>query len=156
MLRHYPLVLTTTMSFADEYARLEGFLKADIEYARLDAECSRLQKIANDNDRVGHSAACDYDKWNVCEEALIAAFDRSCEKESSVDTDLKAEYLNDGEMFMQRMKREAMVVAGEAFKFWIEATDQLGAVKAALQARRSTLVDKWNEIKAAKQEAAKS
>jgi len=156
MPRHYPVFLTTTMSFADDYARLEDFLKADPEYARIDAECARLQKIVNDNDQVGHSAACDYEKWKACEEALTnAGLDCSFEKESCVDTDLKAEYLNEGEMLMQRMKREAMIVAGEAFKFWAEATDQCVTAHFDRQTRRSALVDTWNEIKASKKAAEK-
>tara|TARA_R110002020_G_scaffold332927_3_gene548368 strand:- start:707 stop:1141 length:435 start_codon:yes stop_codon:yes gene_type:complete len=143
------------MSFADDYARLEEFLKADPDYARIDAECNRLQKIVNDHDQAGHKAACDYDKWKACEEALnSAAFDCSGEKESCLDTDLKYEYLNEGEMYIQRLKREAMIVAGEAFKFWAEATDQCVTAHFDRQVRRSALVDTWNEIKAAKKEDA--
>mgnify|MGYP003651270347 CR=1 FL=1 len=143
------------MSFADDYARFEESLQSDPDYARIDAECTRLQKIVNHNDRIGDSAASDYDKWNACEEALNkAAFDCSCGNESDADSELKAEYLNDGEMHIQRLRREAMIVAGEAFKFWIEATDQLHVAKSDRQARRSALVDTWNEIKAAKKEAA--
>ena len=153
MPRHYPLFFAITMSFADDYARLEDFLKADTDCARIDAEVDRLTKIVNDHDQVGNSAACDYEKWKACEEALNAAgFDCSYEKESCLETDLKAEYLDVGEMLMQRMKREAMVVAGEAFKSWTEATDKLHVAKSDRQARRHELVNTWNEIKAAKKE----
>lgn len=135
------------MSFADEYALLEAFLHADPDYARLDAECSRLEKIVNEKDQSGHEATGDYDKWNSCEEAMDSAV---FESPNNASSDLHCEHLRSGQMFFQRLKREAMISAGKAFSHWWEATDQLCVATSDRQTRRSALVDTWNEIKAVK------
>lgn len=135
------------MSFADEYALLEAFLHADSDYARLDAECSRLEKIVTEKDQAGREAAFEYDKWNSCEEVMDSAVFEALDNASS---DLHCEHLRSGQMFFQRLKREAMISAGKRFSHWWEATDQLQVALCDRQARRSALVDTWNEIKAAK------
>ena len=49
------------MSFAIEYALLLDFLQADPDWARLDAECSRLKKIVDKQGQAAHSATCDFE-----------------------------------------------------------------------------------------------
>jgi len=131
------------MSFADEYALLEAFLQANPGYARLNDECIRLQNIVNQKDEAGNKATYDYEKWSCCEEEMDCLVINSL----STSSDLHCEHLRSGQILFERIKREAMIVAGEAFKHWVEATDQLVVAKSNRQTCRSALVETWNEIK---------
>jgi|TARA_Y100000289_G_scaffold13861_1_gene12998 hypothetical protein len=147
------------MSFADEYARLEEFLRADPDYARFDAECVRLQKIVDEQGQAAHSATCDFETWSICESTLeFAAMDvPDFDNRALLNPDLVAEQLDAGAKHFQRLKRDCLMKAGEASKAWAEASDQLAVVKQDRQTRRFALVDIYREVeankKAAEQEA---
>ena len=51
LLTGHSLYLKTMPS--NEFYRLEEFLMADPDYARFDAECSRLQKIVDEQGQAG-------------------------------------------------------------------------------------------------------
>ena len=59
-----------TMSYADEFARLEEFLQADPDYARFDAECSRLKVIVDRQARIAGESERDYEAFSLCQETL--------------------------------------------------------------------------------------
>lgn len=145
------------MSFADEYTRLEEFLQADPDYARFDAECSRLQKIVDEQGQAAHSASCDYETWSLCESTLeFAALDVPDFKPDNLalySDDLAADRLSAGAKVFERRKRAALVKAGEASRNWAEASDQLEEAQEGRQKRRYALVDVWREIEANKKAA---
>jgi hypothetical protein len=149
------------MSYADEFARLEEFLQADPDYARFDAECSRLQKIVDEQSQAAHSATCDFETWSLCESTLeFAALDVPAFKPDNLalyNDELAAEQLSAGAKVFERRKRDCLIKAGEASRNWAEASDQLKEAQAGRQKRRYALVDVWREIeankKAAEQEA---
>ena len=149
------------MSYADEFARLDEFLKADLDYARFDAECVRLQKIVDEQAQAAHSASCDYETWSLCESTLeFAALDVPSFKPDNLalyNDGLAAEQLSAGAKVFKRRKRDCLIKAGEASRNWSEASDQLKEAQAGRQKRRYALVDVWREIeankKAAEQEA---
>ena len=150
-----------TEDFKTEYDRLENFLAADPDYARLDAECDRLQAIVEKQGQIAHNASIDFQAWSLCQETLeYAVFDVPDFRPDNLalfNGELAACYLDSGAKQFERLKRECMIKGGEASKAWKEATDQLAEVKHERQLRRSALVDVWhkkqNDEKAANQEA---
>ena len=134
---------------------------ADPDYARFDAECSRLQKIVDEQGQVAHSASCDYETWSLCESTLeYAALEVPDFKPDNLalySDDLAADQLSAGAKVFQRLKRDCLIKAGEASRNWAEASDQLEEAQEGRQKRRHALVDVWREIeankKAAEQEA---
>ena len=149
------------MSYTDEFARLEEFLQADPDYARFDAECSRLQKIVDEQSQAAHSASCDYETWSLCESTLeFASLDVPDFKPGNLalfNDQHAAEQLSAGAKVFERRKRACLIKAGEASRNWAEASDQLEEAQEGRQKRRYALVDVWREIeannKAADQEA---
>ena len=145
------------MSFSDEFARLEEFLQADPDYARFDAECSRLQKIVDEQSQAAHSATCDFETWSLCESTLeFAALDVPAFKPDNLalyNDELAAEQLSAGAKVFERRKRDCLVKAGEASRIWAEALDQLEEAQEGRQKRRYALVDVWREIEANKKAA---
>ena len=145
------------MSYADEFARLEEFLQADPDYARFDAECSRLQKIVDEQSQAAHSASCDYETWSLCESTLeyaaLGVPDFKPDNLALYSEDLAAEQLSAGAKVFERRKRAALVKAGEASRNWAEASDQLEEAQEGRQKRRYALVDVWREIEANKKAA---
>ena len=149
------------MSFTDEYARLEEFLKADPDYARFDAECVRLQKIVDEQGQAAHSATCDFEAWSLCQSTLeFAALDVPSFKPDNLalfNDELVAEQLSAGAKVFERRKRDCLIKAGEASRNWADASDQLEEAQVGRQKRRYALVDVWREMeankKAAEQEA---
>ena len=148
-----------TMSYADEFARLEEFLQADPDYARFNAECDRLQAIVNEQGGLAHRVTCDFEAWSLCESTLeFAALDVedfTPDNLALFNAELAQEQLARGKQLFERIKRDCLVVAGEASKNWAQASDQLQQVQAQRQARRSALVDIWREIEANKKSAEK-
>jgi len=145
------------MSYTDEFARLEEFLQADPDYARFDAECSRLKKIVDEQSQAAHSASCDYETWSLCESTLeFAALDVPDFKPDNLalyNDELAAEQLSKGAKLFERRKRACLVKAGEASQNWAEASDQLEEAQEGRQKRRYALVDVWREIEANKKAA---
>ena len=149
------------MSFTDEYARLEEFLKADPDYARFDAECVRLQKIVDEQGQAAHSATCDFEAWSLCQSTLeFAALDVPSFKPDNLalfNDELVAEQLSAGAKVFERRKRDCLIKAGEASRNWADASDQLEEAQVGRQKRRYALVNVWREMeankKAAEQEA---
>jgi len=145
------------MSYTDEFARLEEFLQADPDYARFDAECSRLQKIVDEQSQAAHSATCDFETWSLCESTLeFAALDVPAFKPDNLalyNDERAAEQLSAGAKVFERRKRACLVEAGEASRNWAEASDQLEEAQEGRQKRRYALVDVWREIEANKKAA---
>mgnify|MGYP003146029574 CR=1 FL=1 len=154
-------LLLPVMSFADKLSRLEEFLQADPDYACFDAECSRLQKIVDEQNQVAHRASCDYETWSLCESTLEYAAlevpDFRPDNLALYNDELAAEQLSEGAEVFKRRKRDCLIKAGEASRNWAEASDQLVEAQEGRQKRRYALVDVWREIeankKAAEQEA---
>mgnify|MGYP001200227550 FL=1 len=134
---------------------------ADPDYARFDAECSRLQKIVDEQADLSHGAACDYEAWSLCESTLeYAALDvdnYTPDNLALFNADQAVHWLSMGKQLFERLKRDRLVVAGEASRNWAHASDQLKQAQEGRQNRRYALVDVWREIeankKAAEQEA---
>ena len=159
LLTGHSLYLKTMPS--NEFYRLEEFLMADPDYARFDAECSRLQKIVDEQADLSHGAACDYEAWSLCESTLeYAALDvdnYTPDNLALFNADQAVHWLSMGKQLFERLKRDRLVVAGEASRNWAHASDQLKQAQEGRQNRRYALVDVWREIeankKAAEQEA---
>lgn len=143
---------------SNEFYRLEEFLMADPDYARFDAECSRLQKIVDEQADLSHGAACDYEAWSLCESTLeYAALDvdnYTPDNLALFNADQAVHWLSMGKQLFERLKRDRLVVAGEASKNWAQASDQLKQAQEGRQNRRYALVDVWHEIEANKKAAA--
>ena len=143
---------------SNEFYRLEEFLMADPDYARFDAECSRLQKIVDEQADLSHGAACDYEAWSLCESTLeYAALDvdnYTPDNLALFNADQAVHWLSMGNQLFERLKRDRLVVAGEASKNWAQASDQLKQAQEGRQNRRYALVDVWHEIEANKKAAA--
>ena len=143
---------------SNEFYRLEEFLMADPVYARFDAECSRLQKIVDEQADLSHGAACDYEAWSLCESTLeYAALDvdnYTPDNLALFNADQAVHWLSMGKQLFERLKRDRLVVAGEASKNWAQASDQLKQAQEGRQNRRYALVDVWHEIEANKKAAA--
>ena len=143
---------------SNEFYRLAEFLMADPDYARFDAECSRLQKIVDEQADLSHGAACDYEAWSLCESTLeYAALDvdnYTPDNLALFNADQAVHWLSMGKQLFERLKRDRLVVAGEASKNWAQASDQLKQAQEGRQNRRYALVDVWHEIEANKKAAA--
>ena len=139
--------------------RLEEFLKADTDYARFDAECNRLQAIVNEQNSLACRVTSDFEAWNLCENTLeFAALDvddYTPDNLALFNAELAQQQLTAGKELFKRLKRDCLVVAGEASKKWAQASDQLQQVEAQRQARRFALVDIWNEMQKNKKAAEK-
>jgi len=145
------------MSFADDYARLEDFLKADPEYARIDSEISRLRKLRQEVDQAADTATRNYHKWMCCESALEdKAFPLSDDGDLGFvfTNDLVAEYLSDGQEMFQRMKRAELVKAGEACQAWLQADEDLEFAMVSYSKVRPALVQAYRDKQAADKEVA--
>ena len=150
-----------TEDFKTEYERLEAFLAADPDYARLDAECDRLRKFIDEQGQAAHMATCDFETWSLCESTLeFAALDVPGFRPDNLalfNSELAAEQLDAGAKRFERLKRDCLVKAGEASKAWAEASDQLADAKDKWLVCRKALVDVWHkkqaDEKAASQEA---
>ena len=148
---------------SDEFYRQHQFFMADPDYARFDAECSRLQKIVDEQADLAHGAACDYEAWSLCESTLESAaldvddFMNYPDNLALFNAEQAQHRLRMGKQLFERLKRERLVVAGEASKNWAQASDQLKQAQEGRQNRRYALVDVWREVeankKAAEQEA---
>ena len=153
--------MAMTEDFKTEYDRLENFLAADPDYARLDAECDRLQAIVEKQARIAGESERDYEAFSLCQETLEYAIhdipDFHPDNLALFNGELAACYLDRGAKRFERLKRECFIKGGEASKIWDEATDQLANAKHDRQQRRYVLVDVWhkkqNDEKAANQEA---
>ena len=148
------------MSFADDYRRLEEFLASDPDYARLDAECERLEKIICEQGDKAHKATCDFQTWSLCQDTLEHAANSVPEfspdnplLSALFNDELAADQLHEGAKVFQRRMRDSLAKAGEASKIWADATDQLVEAKKDRQKRRSPLVDTWREMEANREAA---
>ena len=132
---------------------------ADPDYARFDAECSRLQKIVDEQADLSHGAACDYEAWSLCESTLEHAAlnvdDYTPGNLALFNAEQAQHWLTMGKQLFERLKRDRLVVAGEASKNWAQASDQLRQAQEGRQKRRYALVDVWHEIEANKKAAEK-
>lgn len=146
------------MSFADDYARLEEFLLADPEYARINSEVTRLTKLLNKTSHQAEKATRNYHKWMCCEAALEEKAGDICGDGDlgflGLSCDLVAEYLGDGEQMFERMKRAELVKAGEASQIWLQAGEDLDIAKESYGRVRPALVQAYREKQAADKEAA--
>jgi len=146
------------MSFADEYARLEEFLKADPEYARLNSEVDRLKKLRHETSCKAEAATRNYHKWMCCEAALEVKagdiYDDGHLGFLGLGCDLVSEYLGDGEKMFERMKRAELVKAGEASQIWLQADEDLEIAMASHGKVRPALVQAYRDKQAADKEAA--
>jgi hypothetical protein len=146
------------MSFADDYARLEDFLKADPEYARIESEVTRLTRLRNETGQRVEKATRNYHKWMCCEAALEVKADDIYDDGHlgflGLGCDLVSEYLADGEGIFERMKRAELVKAGEASQIWLQADEDLDIANASYARVRPALVQVWREKQAADKEAA--
>ena len=157
MPRHYPLFFATTMSFADDYARLEDFLKADPEYARIDDECNRLRKLRQETDEAADTATRNYHKWMCCRTALedkVAGLTDEGDLGFVFSVDLVLDYLGEGEEMFERMMRAELVKAGEASQAWLQADEDLESATASYSKVRIALVQVWRDKQASDKEAA--
>jgi hypothetical protein len=147
------------MSSTNPLERLEEFLKADADYARFDAECDRLQAIVNEQNGLAHRVTCDFEAWSLCESTLEFAVldvdDFTPDNLALFNAELAQEQLTMGKELFKRLKRDCLVVAGEASKKWAQASDQLQQAQEQRQVRRSALVKVWREIEASKKAAEK-
>ena len=148
------------MSFSDEYARLQDFLQADPDWARFDAECSRLQKIVDKQGQAAHSATCDLEAYSLCQSTLeYAVYDVPDFRPDNLalfNSELAGCHLEAGAKVFERLKRECLIKGGEAAKKWAKASDELIEAECERQDRRLKLVAIWNEMeakRAAEQEA---
>ena len=132
---------------------------ADPDYACLDDECSRLQKIVDEQADLSHGAACDYEAWSLCESTLEqAALDVDAYSHDNLaffNAKQAQHWLTMGKQLFERLKRDRLVVAGEASRNWAHASDQLKQAQEGRQNRRHALVNVWHEIEANKKAAEK-
>jgi len=145
------------MSFADDYARLEEFLKADPDYARIESEVSRLTTLCNETSQAVEDATRNYHKWMCCESALedkVFALSDDGDLGFVFTHDLVAEYLSDGQEMFERMKRAELVKAGEASRLWLMADEDLEVAKVSYSKVRPALVQAYRDKQAADKEAA--
>ncbi len=150
-----------TEDFKTEYKRLEAFLAADPDYARLDAECSRIKSIVEKQAQIARESECDFLAFDLCQDTLDYAVhdipDFQPNNLALFSDELSTCRLTRGAKHLERVKRQCMIKGGEASKAWEEATDNLADVEYHLQQRRYVLVDVWDkkraDEKAAKQEA---
>ena len=144
---------------SDEFYRQHQFFMTDPDYARFDAECSRLQKIVDEQADLAHGAACDYEAWSLCESTLeFAALDVedfTPDNLALFNAELAQDRLSMGKQLFERLKRDRLVVAGEASRNWAHASDQLKQAQEGRQNRRYALADAWREIEANKKAAEK-
>ncbi len=148
------------MSFADDYALLEDFLKADSEYVRLNSEVDRLRKLRHETSCKAETATCNYHKWMCCKAALEAKagdiYDDGHLEFLGLSCDLVSEYLGDGQEMFERMKRAELVKAGEASQVWLQADEDLELAMASYSKVRIALVQAYRAKQAADKEAAQS
>lgn len=146
------------MSFAEDYARLEDFLKADPEYARLNSEVTRLTKLRNETGQRVEKATRNYHKWMCCEAALESKagdiYDDGHLGFLGLGCDLVSEYLVDGEAMFERMKRAELAKAGEASQLWLQADEDLELSMASYSKIRIALVQAYRDKQATDKEAA--
>ena len=146
------------MSFAEEYALLEDFLKADPEYARLESEIDRLRKLCHETSCKADDATRNYHKWMCCEAALESKADDIYDDGHlaflGLGCDLVSEYLGDGQEMFERMKRAELVKAGEASQAWLQADEDLEVAMASYRKVRPALVQVWRDKQAADKEVA--
>lgn len=146
-----------TSSFADDYARLEEFLKADPDYARIDAECNRLRKLRHETHEAADTATRKYHMWMCCRTALedkIAGLTDEGDLGFVFSVDLVLDYLAEGEEMFERMMRAELVKAGEASQAWLQADEDLESATASYSKVRIPLVQVWRDKQAADKEAA--
>jgi hypothetical protein len=145
------------MSFAIEYALLQDFLQADPDWARLDAECSRLQAIVNKQGKAAHSATCDFHAYSLCQETLEYAVhdipDFTPDNLALFNGELAACYYDTGAKVFERLKRECMIKGGKAAEKWAKASDELSQAECERQDRRLELIAIWDEMEAKKKAA---
>ena len=148
-----------TMSFDDDYALLEEFLRADPDFVRLDLEADRLLKVRDESNEAADKATRNYHKWMCCESALQ---DKGNLLTTDLDggdldfifsADLVSDYLADGQAQFERMKRAELVKAGEASKQWLQAEEDYRNTISARHEVRQALVQTWREKRSAEQEA---
>ena len=146
------------MSFADDYACFEDFLKADPEYVRIESEVRRLSKLRHKTSCKAETATRNYHKWMCCESALEVKADDIYDDGHlgflGLGCDLVSEYLADGEEIFERMKRAELVKAGEASQLWLQADKGYQLAMASYGKLRPALYEVWEEKKAADKEAA--
>jgi len=146
------------MSFADDYAHLEDFLKADPEYARISSEVTRLTKLCNETSQQAEKATRNYHKWMCCEAALEAKagdiYDDGHLGFLGLSCDLVSEYLGDGEKMFERMKRAELAKAGEASQVWLQADEDLEFARVSYSKVRIALVQAYRDKQAADKESA--
>ena len=144
---------------SNEFYRQDQFFMTDPDYARFDAECSRLQKIVDEQADLAHGAACDYEAWSLCESTLAFAAldvqDFTPDNLALFNAEQAQHRLSMGKQLFERLKRDRLVVAGEASKRWAQASDQLKQAQEGRQNRRYALADAWREIEANKKAAEK-
>ena len=147
------------MSFADDYALLEDFLKADPEYARLNSEVDRLRKLCHETSCKADGATRKYHQWMCCEAALESKADDIYDDGHlaflGLGCDLVSEYLGDGQEMFERMKRAELVKAGEASQAWLQADEDLELAMESYNKVRFALVRAYREKQAADKEVAK-
>ena len=145
------------MSFAIEYALLLDFLQADPDWARFDAECSRLKKIVDKQGQAAHSATCDFEAYSLCQATLEYAVhdvpDFRPDNLALFNGELAGDYLATGAKVFERLKRECLIKGGEAAEKWAKASDDLLKAECERQDRRLELVAIWNEMEAKKNAA---
>lgn len=151
------LPLAMTQDFKTEYDQLDNFLAADCDWARLDAECTRVKSIVDKQARIAGEAERDFLAFDLCQDTLEYAVhdipDFRPDNLALFNDELAACQLDRGAKRFERLKRQCMIKGGEASRAWEEATDQLADLEHHLQQRRFHLVRVWNEKQAQKQEA---
>ena len=135
------------MSYADEFNQLEEFLMSDPEYARIQSEINRLQRLCEDSRDAAATATATYHKWMCCEGALewfnMDVTDSGDLAFTGLSHELVSEYLADGEELFEQMKRAELVKAGEASSIWLKAFADLKLVKESYGKVRVALVEVW-------------
>lgn len=140
------------------YCDFQKFLEADEAWSKLDAFCDEAREQAQKCEALAHKHACDYEKWNCCEKALIhqsmeldLTDSSSCF--ASADIELASEYLREGQATFTRRKRDALAKAGEASAEWLVHDANYEELSADRQERRNELHDQWIKLNQAAKEA---
>ena len=131
-------------------SNFDKFLAADLEWSRLDALCSQHNEVRNEQAVALSRAEGEYEKWKCCEGALecfnMDVNDSGDLAFTGLNDELVGEYLADGEAMFERMKRAALVKAGQHAELWIQACEDYEHASSELQKRRHELYAMYRDL----------
>lgn len=121
----------------------DKFLAADLEWSRLNALCSQHNEVRNQQAAALSRVEGEYEKWKCCEGALqwinMDVHDSGDLAFTGLNHEIVGEYLADGGEMFERMKRAALVKAGQHAELWIKACEDYEHASAELLKRRLEL-----------------